>query len=254
MAHRDCERCILKTKCACPYIFETPVPDGSRRMASLEHAPHPFVIEPPFDSRTQYAAGDVLVFVLVLVGRAIDYLPYFIFAFEQLGNDRGIGRAIEAIGDRDRDRATITNDEHDSRARLTTRGKFAEDAEVRRKATGTSHAMIRGCGSAMVMPVRPQSEGAKEPQMEKVTVTMDLPKSVCVAIGVRETDLACTIREVLAVELYRAGRLSLGKAADVAGVTRAEIPSLLAKHDVWLHYDVHDAAADRRTLRRVLPK
>jgi hypothetical protein len=73
-------------------------------MASLEHAPHPFVIEPPLDSRTRYAAGDVLVFVLVLVGRAIDYLPYFIFAFEQLGNDRGIGRAIEAIGDRDSDR------------------------------------------------------------------------------------------------------------------------------------------------------
>lgn len=90
--------------------------------------------------------------------------------------------------------------------------------------------------------------------MEKVTVTMDLPKSVCVAIGVRETDLACTIREVLAVELYRAGRLSLGKAADVAGVTRTEFPSLLAKHDVWLHYDVHDTAADWRTLRKVLPK
>jgi len=104
VAHRDCERCILKSKCAYPYIFETPVPDGSRRMASLEHAPHPFVIEPPLDSRTRYAAGDVLVFVLVLVGRAIDYLPYFIFAFEQLGNDRGIGRAIEAIGDRDSDR------------------------------------------------------------------------------------------------------------------------------------------------------
>ena len=99
MAHRDCERCILRDKCAYPYIFETPVPNGSRRMASLEHAPHPFVIEPSLDNQTRYAEGDVLVFTLVLVGRAIDYLPYFIFAFEHLGCDRGIGRAIEVKGE-----------------------------------------------------------------------------------------------------------------------------------------------------------
>lgn len=92
VAHRDCDRCILRSKCAYPYIFETPIPDGSRRMANLEHAPHPFVIEPPLDGRTRYAEADVLVFVLVLVGRAIDYLPYFIFAFEELGRQRGIGR------------------------------------------------------------------------------------------------------------------------------------------------------------------
>jgi len=29
--HRDCERCILKSKCAYPYIFDTPVPDDSLR-------------------------------------------------------------------------------------------------------------------------------------------------------------------------------------------------------------------------------
>ncbi len=125
VAHRDCERCILRSKCAYPYIFETPVPNGSRRMASLEYAPHPFVIEPPLDSTTHYAEGDVLVFVLVLVGRAIDYLPYFIFAFEQLGARRGIGRR-EAGGQRG-DRATA-NHEHEPRARATTRGKFAVEA------------------------------------------------------------------------------------------------------------------------------
>lgn len=98
VAHRNCERCILRSKCAYPYIFETPVPNGSRRLASLEHAPHPFVIEPPLDDQTQYAEGDVLAFVLVLVGRAIDYLPYFIFAFEELGERRGIGKAANGSG------------------------------------------------------------------------------------------------------------------------------------------------------------
>jgi predicted HTH domain antitoxin len=90
--------------------------------------------------------------------------------------------------------------------------------------------------------------------MDKVTVTVDLPRSVCTAMGAREAELAHLIREVLAVELYRAGRLSLGKAAEVAGVTRFEMMQVLAKHDVWLAYDVHDAAADWETLREVLPK
>ncbi|HXQ23466.1 MAG TPA: hypothetical protein VN812_17445, partial [Candidatus Acidoferrales bacterium] len=95
VSHRDCDRCLLRSKCAYPYIFETPVPEDSRRMASVEHAPHPFVIQPPLDDHTQYAIGDQLEFGLVLIGRAIDYLPYFIFAFEHLGSGRGIGRAIE---------------------------------------------------------------------------------------------------------------------------------------------------------------
>jgi hypothetical protein len=45
--HRDCDRCILKLKCAYPYIFDTPIPEGSERMRKYERAPHPFVIDPP---------------------------------------------------------------------------------------------------------------------------------------------------------------------------------------------------------------
>jgi hypothetical protein len=119
VAHRDCDRCILRSKCAYPYIFETPIPNGSRRLASLEHAPHPFVIEPPLDSRTRYAEGEALSFDLVLVGRAIDYLPYFIFAFEQLGRDRGIGRAIEP---------QVAGETPKGRMNGGARGKFAVEA------------------------------------------------------------------------------------------------------------------------------
>ena len=118
VVHRDCERCILRSKCAYPYIFETPIPNGSKRLASLEHAPHPFVIEPPLDSRTRYAAGDELAFDLVLIGRAIDYLPYFIFAFEELGRQRGIGRR-EGEGGRESDGRSKAGGE---------RGKFTVEA------------------------------------------------------------------------------------------------------------------------------
>jgi hypothetical protein len=90
--HRDCDRCILKLKCAYPYIFDTPVPEDSARMRRYERAPHPFVIDPPLDTITRYEHGSSLSFGLTLIGRAIDYLPYFIYAFERMGKERGIGK------------------------------------------------------------------------------------------------------------------------------------------------------------------
>jgi len=62
----------------------------------LRDVPRPFVIEPPLDDHTHYAAGDALEFVLVLIGRGIDYLPYFLFAFEQLGH-MGIGKQLTRV-------------------------------------------------------------------------------------------------------------------------------------------------------------
>ncbi len=91
MDHRDCDRCILRLKCAYPYIFDTPIPDGSSRMRKYTRAPHPFVIEPPLESRTFYEPGSSLSFGLTLIGKAIDYLPYFIYTFDRLGQHRGIG-------------------------------------------------------------------------------------------------------------------------------------------------------------------
>jgi hypothetical protein len=54
-------------------------------------APHPFVIEPPPEKRRGYKPGDEINFGLTLIGRAIDYLPYFIYTFDELGK-MGIGK------------------------------------------------------------------------------------------------------------------------------------------------------------------
>ena len=79
------EQCALGDRCPYHYIFETPVPAGSPILAKVGTAPRPFVIEPPLDTRGVYERGDCVTVGLVLVGRAIDYLPYFIHTFEQLG-------------------------------------------------------------------------------------------------------------------------------------------------------------------------
>ncbi|RRR67439.1 MAG: hypothetical protein EI684_18955 [Candidatus Viridilinea halotolerans] len=43
----------------------------------LRDVPRPFVIEPPLETRTHYRAGEALELTLVLIGRGIDFLPYF---------------------------------------------------------------------------------------------------------------------------------------------------------------------------------
>ncbi|MCX7857058.1 MAG: CRISPR system precrRNA processing endoribonuclease RAMP protein Cas6 [Deltaproteobacteria bacterium] len=90
---KDCSDCILKSRCVYSYVFETE-PLGSAEilnMSKYERIPHPFILEPPEEERTVYPEGSNLSFNLILIGNAVQYFPYFVFAFLELGR-RGIGR------------------------------------------------------------------------------------------------------------------------------------------------------------------
>jgi len=88
---RDCAECLLYQKCVYSYIFETPPPPDSKIMRKYPKAPHPFVLIPPLEDKREYEQGEKITFGLNLIGKAIDYLPYFIFTFEELGR-MGIGK------------------------------------------------------------------------------------------------------------------------------------------------------------------
>ena len=88
---KGCPDCLLKEKCVYSYVFETPPPSDTKIMRKYKSAPHPFVIEPPMEKRRGYKTGDEIRFGLILIGRAIDYLPYFIYTFDELGKI-GIGK------------------------------------------------------------------------------------------------------------------------------------------------------------------
>ncbi len=85
------ERCEGGNACPYGYIFETKPPEGSDALKKNEHVPHPFVIEPPADSRAEYAPGEQLIFDVVLVGKAQEYMDYFAVTFKELGR-AGLGR------------------------------------------------------------------------------------------------------------------------------------------------------------------
>ena len=88
---KECKDCLLKQKCIYSAIFETPPPENTAKLTKYPYAPHPFVIEPPLERKEEYNKDEELSFNLVLIGKAIDYLPYFIFAFDKLG-ELGLGK------------------------------------------------------------------------------------------------------------------------------------------------------------------
>jgi predicted HTH domain antitoxin len=87
-----------------------------------------------------------------------------------------------------------------------------------------------------------------------MTITeIDLPGSIMAQIKIPEEELGAFIKRTLAVELYREGRLSLGKAAELAGFkSKWEMLMLLCEKGVHLDYTAEDARKDLRTLEDVL--
>ncbi|MBW6486005.1 MAG: CRISPR system precrRNA processing endoribonuclease RAMP protein Cas6 [Syntrophobacterales bacterium] len=101
---QGCADCLLKEKCVYFRIFELPAgdltadraPSDDTHFASknrIAAPPHPYVIEPPDESRTKYAGGEEINFTLLLFGQANEDLPYFIYAFREMGSI-GVGKAV----------------------------------------------------------------------------------------------------------------------------------------------------------------
>ncbi len=90
LRREDCGSCLLADTCPYCLIFETP---PSRHGPRGPTPSHPFVIEPPETTSEYFHPGDPLELRLLLFGAANDLLPYFVYAFEQLG-EVGLGRGI----------------------------------------------------------------------------------------------------------------------------------------------------------------
>ncbi|MFQ3664050.1 MAG: CRISPR system precrRNA processing endoribonuclease RAMP protein Cas6 [Chloroflexaceae bacterium] len=88
---RRSDQCQVEAICPYRWIFETPRPPGQYPLHDLRDIPRPFVITLPVDPRTYYPAGSTLDLELVLIGRSIQWLPFFLVAFERFARG-GLGR------------------------------------------------------------------------------------------------------------------------------------------------------------------
>jgi hypothetical protein len=87
----QCPECDLGNDCVYSYLFRTAPPDDAEALSALSAVPRPFVVQAPLDTPATLDPGERLGFDVVLVGRALAYAPYFVLAYQQLGN-AGLGR------------------------------------------------------------------------------------------------------------------------------------------------------------------
>lgn len=91
--------------------------------------------------------------------------------------------------------------------------------------------------------------------METIKATIDLPGIFPHLINKDEADIPSFIKQTIAVELYREGKISLGKAAELAGArNKWEMVMILSEHGVPIHYTAKDAKSDLKTLKQFLRK
>ncbi len=87
---RDCDACLLKTRCLYTRFFDVHV-GLAEACCGRGAVPHPWVLDVASPSPRMLAAGDRLAFHLVLIGEeAAEQLPYLVHALERAGH-RGLG-------------------------------------------------------------------------------------------------------------------------------------------------------------------
>jgi predicted HTH domain antitoxin len=79
-------------------------------------------------------------------------------------------------------------------------------------------------------------------------VKVTLPEDVAKSAGLAGRDAPEQARFLLLLELYREGRLSLGRLAELIQVSQAELLERMAAHDTYLNYSAQDLEDDRKSL------
>ncbi len=91
LRRQECSDCLLSNKCVYSYIFESKPEEKVHIFGKVATIPRPYIIEPPDETKSVYEPGEEIKFNLILIGNANEYLPYFIYTFNELGK-AGIGK------------------------------------------------------------------------------------------------------------------------------------------------------------------
>ncbi|WP_420177189.1 CRISPR system precrRNA processing endoribonuclease RAMP protein Cas6 [Kerstersia gyiorum] len=82
LPHMQDQPCALQAVCPYCQIFATP-PLPAHSLQKFSQMPHAYVIEPPFEGARSLQAGDTFRFSLVLIGKALGFLPTIVVAWER---------------------------------------------------------------------------------------------------------------------------------------------------------------------------
>lgn len=91
---KDTRACPVGLSCPYKAIFEPSPPPGAESLSKNQDIPRPFVFRAPLTQQTRFEKDEAFDFELVLVGRALDCLPYFVLSFRELAAEGlGLNRA-----------------------------------------------------------------------------------------------------------------------------------------------------------------
>ena len=83
-----CDNCPVFSKCPYRIIFESR--SENKEFFKIKEIPRPFVIEPPYTEKQIYTERETFPVKLILIGKSIEYFPYFFLSFSSLG-ETGLG-------------------------------------------------------------------------------------------------------------------------------------------------------------------
>ena len=84
-----------------------------------------------------------------------------------------------------------------------------------------------------------------------LSVQVDLPSELLALTTGADAQPSRAAAKLIALELFRERRVSLGKAAELASMPMEEFIEFSAQRDVSLHYTPTDWAADHETARQL---
>lgn len=86
-------------------------------------------------------------------------------------------------------------------------------------------------------------------------LVIDLPADILLTLNESETDVKQRILQSLAIQLYQEEKVTIGKAAQVAGISRLAFETLLAKHKIPISLlSAEEVFADANKLKQLATK
>ena len=76
-------------------------------------------------------------------------------------------------------------------------------------------------------------------------MSLVIPDEIVKASGLSEAELF----QMLVLTLFEKEKISLGKASQLLGITQINFQALMAKHGLYIHYNVEDLQEDVASLR-----
>lgn len=81
-------------------------------------------------------------------------------------------------------------------------------------------------------------------------ITIDIPSDILLALNETETEFKQGIKTTLAIRLYRLQKLTLGKAAQLCGLSRFEFETILSENEVPIsNLTIEDVMKDIEKLK-----